>query len=321
VLDTTDGTGRFRIHLPDYDDGTQFTIKITDLHGKGKEGKIILDKFPFPTFNTPARAKVAFSESELSTLRRLRGTLATDTVVGGNGVLKPVTVVGPEIVSYDKSKRVSQFSYIITADKITADPLNGMINAIETAPGYKTGLSSVKGGQTSNSGAILDPAGAGLQPLIILDGVQLPSTGDAKAFLQSIDPYSVDFVEVLMGPLTALYGVEGAGGVILINTIHKNKDVAQVNPQGLAIFYPKGYVNQADFPVAADKKDQKRTPATASSEQRSTLCWNANLLTDANGNARLNFFTPHEQATYLATVFGITENGDLVSRKLQIKCQ
>jgi hypothetical protein len=321
LLDTTDGNGRFRIHLPDYDDGTQFTIKITDLHGKGKEGKIILDKFPFPAFATPVRLKTAFSESELSTLRRLRSGLTTDTLLGGNGVLKAATVVAPETVSYDKSKRVSPFSYIITADKITSDPINGMTNAIETAPGFKTGIGSVKGSQTSNAGAVIDPGGEGLTSLVILDGVQMPGTSDPKSFLQSIDPYSVDFVEVLMGPLTALYGVEGAGGVILINTVHKNKEVAQVNSQGLTILYPKGYANQAGFPVAAsDKKDQKRV-AAESPEQRSTLCWNANLPTDANGNARLNFFTPHEQSTYLATVFGITENGDLVSKKLQIKCQ
>jgi hypothetical protein len=319
LADTTDGNGRFRVHLPDYDEGTQFSIKITDRAGKGKEGKIILDKFPFPEFSTPERLKTAFSESELATLRRLRGALNTDTLLAGNGVLKPATVVAPEAVSYDKSKRVSQFSYIITSDKFATDPINGIVNAIETAPGFKTGIGSIKGAQTSNSGAVLDPGGAGLQSIIILDGVQMPSQGDASSFLQSLDPYSIDFIEVLIGPLTALYGVEGAGGVILINTVKKNKDVAQVNAQGLTIFYPRGYVNQADFPIPNyDKKDTKRAAAP---DQGATLWWNANVLTDANGNARLNFFTDHEQSTYLATVIGITENGDLVSKKLQIRCQ
>jgi hypothetical protein len=319
LLDTTDGSGRFRFHLPDYDDGTQFSIKITDLHGKGKEGKIILDRFPFPQLTTPARLKAVFSESELSTLRRLRGSLTTDTLLSANGVLKPATVVAPEAVSYDKSKRVSQFSYIITADRFASDPINGIVNAIESAPGFKTGVGSVKGSQTSNSGTVLDPGGAGLTSIIILDGVQMPATNNPKDFLQSLDPYSIDFIELLMGPLTALYGVEGAGGVILVNTVHKSKEVAQVNAQGMTILYPKGYVGQVDFPIANyDKKDAKRPPYP---DQRSTLCWSANLLTDAKGNARLNFFTPHEQSTYLATVFGITENGDLVSKKLQIKCQ
>jgi hypothetical protein len=318
ILDTTDGAGRFRIHLPDYDDGTQFTIKITDLHGKGKEGKIILDKFPFPAFGTPARLKTPFNESELSTLRRLRANLANDTLLGANGVLKPATVVAPDAAGYDMSKRVSQFSYVITSEKFRADPINGLMNAIESAPGFKTGLASLKSVQTSSSGAVLDPGSAGVTSIIILDGVQMPSTSSPKDFLQSLDPYSIDFVEVLIGPLTALYGVEGAGGVILVNTVHKDKEVAQVNAQGLTILYPKGYVGLVDFPVAV--ADRKKV-AAASPEQRSTLCWNANLLTDANGVARLNFFTPHEQSTYLATVFGITENGDLVSQKLQIKCQ
>jgi hypothetical protein len=180
------------------------------------------------------------------------------------------------------------------------------------------------GSAVTNSGATLSPGSMGIQSIIILDGVEIPSLGDPKSFLQTLDPYSIDFIEVLTGPLTALYGVEGAGGVILINTVRNSKEVAQVNSQGLTILYPKGYANPADFPnpAASDKKDVKRPPVVASSpDQRSTLCWSANLLTDANGNARLNFFTPHEQSTYLATVYGITENGDLVSKKLQIKCQ
>jgi hypothetical protein len=323
-LDSTDGAGRFRIHLPDYDDGTQFGIKITDRKGRGKEGKIIMEKFPFPEFNTPVRLKTLFDESDLSALRRLRNELVSDTLVSGAGVLKPATVVATGGASYDKSKRVSQFSYIITSDQFAADPINGIVNAIESAPGFKTGVLGVVGSAVSNSGATISNGSMGIQSIIILDGVEIPSLGDPKSFLQTLDPYSIDFIEILTGPLTALYGVEGAGGVILINTVRNSKDVAQVNSQGLTILYPRGYANPADFPnpAASDKKDAKRPPVVASSpDQRSTLCWSANLLTDANGNARLNFFTPHEQSTYLATVYGITENGDLVSKKLQIKCQ
>jgi hypothetical protein len=324
--DSTDGAGRFRIHLPDYDDGTQFGIKITDRKGNGKEGKIILDKFPFPEFNTPARLKTVFSESDLSMLRRLRSELVSDTVLSGAGVLKPATVVANGGANYDKSKRVSQFSYIITSDQFAADPINGIVNAIESAPGFKTGVIGMVGSAVSNSGATISNGSMGIQSIIILDGVEVPSLGDPKTFLQTLDPYSIDFIEVLTGPLTALYGVEGAGGVILINTVRNSKEVAQVNSKGLTILYPKGYANPADFPIpgASDKKEAKRpsaAPASSSSDQRSTLCWSANLLTDANGKARLNFFTPREQSTYLATVIGITENGDFISQKLQIKCQ
>lgn len=324
--DSTDGAGRFRIHLPDYDDGTQFGIKITDRKGNGKEGKIILDKFPFPEFNTPARLKTVFSESDLSMLRRLRSELVSDTVLSGAGVLKPATVVANGGANYDKSKRVSQFSYIITSDQFAADPINGIVNAIESAPGFKTGVIGMVGSAVSTSGATISNGSMGIQSIIILDGVEVPSLGDPKTFLQTLDPYSIDFIEVLTGPLTALYGVEGAGGVILINTVRNSKEVAQVNSKGLTILYPKGYANPADFPIpgASDKKEAKRpsaAPASSSSDQRSTLCWSANLLTDANGKARLNFFTPREQSTYLATVIGITENGDFISQKLQIKCQ
>jgi uncharacterized membrane-anchored protein len=51
------------------------------------------------------------------------------------------------------------------------------------------------------------------------------------------------------------------------------------------------------------------------------LYWNANLLTDNLGNAKVDFFTGTRQATYSAAIVGITPGGDIVEKTIQIKCR
>jgi hypothetical protein len=308
-IDTTDANGRFRFSLPDYDDGTQFNLKLTNLKGESQDGKVILDKFPFPEFKTPTKLKKGFDQSELATIRSTRERLL-DTAGEANGnLLKPAIVPGKTgATTIDPNKRVSPFSYIITPDKYYND-INGLVNAINTVPGFNSGIGSMSGATGT----------MGVQPIVVLDGVQLNLTGDVKSFLQTLDPTQIEFIEVLMGPLTALYGVQAAGGVLLIHQVTQGKEIAQVIDKGLTTIYPKGYFNQPDFsaPDYSKKDSKKSQPA----DRRSTLYWNANLLTDNNGKATLNFYTSNEQSTYSATIVGITDGGDIVSKRIQFRCQ
>jgi hypothetical protein len=310
-VDTTDANGRFLIHLPDFNDGLRFQLKLTDFAGHSQEGKIILDKFAFPKFNTPTGLKEGFSKSEVRAIRDFKIHRLTDTAISGknDGLLAPALVTGEKpAAKYDQSKRVSQFSHIITSDALNNGGVNSLSNAIANVPGFNTGISSMK--QNINSDGTTS-MGMGVQPMVVMDGVPLQLSGtDVNSFLQSeVDPSTIDFIEILKGPLTAIYGVEGAGGVILINTRVGIDDVTKVNDKGIATVYPKGYFTQTDFKKAA-------SPA-----QASTLYWNAHLLTDNNGKADLNFITANEQSTYSADIVGITENGQLISKKIRIKSQ
>jgi TonB-dependent SusC/RagA subfamily outer membrane receptor len=55
------------------------------------------------------------------------------------------------------------------------------------------------------------------EPLYVLDGV--PITAGPGGTLTGIDPYDIESIEVLKDPAdTALYGMRGANGVIIIKT-------------------------------------------------------------------------------------------------------
>ena len=53
-------------------------------------------------------------------------------------------------------------------------------------------------------------------PLYILDG--LPFSPGKGGVLSGVDPYSIAEIKVLRGTEAAIYGIEGANGVILIKT-------------------------------------------------------------------------------------------------------
>ncbi|HEY4336998.1 MAG TPA: TonB-dependent receptor plug domain-containing protein [Puia sp.] len=301
--DTTDEKGNFHFDLPDYDDGTPFNMKVTNGKGQGQEGRIAIDKYSFPQFNTPARLKKGFTQTQVSAIRTYRARRMEDTVSMDKAVmLKPVTVQSGR-APYDQSRRVSPFSQIITSDVFNNGGIDGLVNAIRNVPGFNVGVMSMASTVSRNTGTTT----MGIQPLIVVDGVQQTLNTDVKSYLQTLDPTNIDFIEILNGPLTAMYGVEGAGGVILINTINQRKGVAQVNEKGGAVIYPKGYYAQPPFSPAGHPP--------------STLYWDPNLITDNSGKASLHFPAAHEQGSWSATITGITERGDILYKKIAIKCQ
>ncbi|HEY4876539.1 MAG TPA: Plug domain-containing protein, partial [Puia sp.] len=312
-IDTTDGNGHFIIQLSDYYDGTQFNLKLTNLKGQGEEGKVILDNPDFPHFSTPQELKRKFDQAEVTVVRNFKiHTLEDTSFYAKENSLKPVTIKGQIVsaVNYDASKRVNQFSYIITSDNFSNGDPNVLINAIKNVPGFNTGVNTMSSSISSPLETTSTVVSQGTPPLIVMDGVTLTLPDGVNSFLQSVDPRTIDFVEILKGPEAAMYGMQGAGGVILINTTNVRKQVSQINSQGVSTIYPKGYFKQTDF-VAPDY-DKKEIKKSSTHDKRTTLYWDANALTDKTGNLTQYFFTADDKTLYSIIVMGITENGSIV---------
>lgn len=79
--------------------------------------------------------------------------------------------------------------------------LKSRIAGVEILPGDKIRIRGPKSLNSSN------------EPLLIVDGME-------QSDLYDVDPLLVESVEVLKDGSTALYGVKGANGVIIITTIH-----------------------------------------------------------------------------------------------------
>ena len=317
LADTTDENGRFQFPLSEYDDGTRFNMKLTNLKGRGTEGKLILDKIDYPKFSTPKALKRGFNTEELAMIRRYKEVQAAteQTMAKDSTTLKPVTVEGrKKLPPEDEALRQSPFSDVIGPDQLRQGGVDMIYNALSNIPGFTTGVNATAsgGGGSATQGTTA--------MLVLMDGVQINTGGDLKGFFETLDESNIEFIEVLKGPLTAIYGMQGSAGVILVHSVDHNQSVVSVNDKGVSTIYPKGYSNQQDVYTAGYEK-KKGSSAAVGTSDASTLYWNANLLTDNLGNAKVDFFTGSRQATYSAAIVGITPGGDIVEKTIQIKCR
>lgn len=140
---------------------------------------------------------------------------------------------------------------------------------------------------------------------VIIDGMMVE-----PEFLSSINPNDVESIEVLKsGANTAIYGMRGGGGVLVVNTKRgeSNKDYRTYAP-GIISYNPKGFYKGREF-YSPNYADLKIDPKMA--DLRTTVYWNPNVVSDSTGKASVEFYNSDGTGNYKAIVEGIDINGNL----------
>jgi TonB-dependent SusC/RagA subfamily outer membrane receptor len=323
-IDTIANDGRFHIEMPDFNDSTKFDLKLTNLKGQTEEGKIILDRFEFPQFPTPKQLKDCFNQSLVAAIKKYRDMQMSDSS-DRKTLLKTVKITAQKKIApnYDASKRVSNFSDIITSDQLNKGDRFAIVNLITADGGFNSGVNTINIGATMTSSGALQQTvlSMGGQPLLVMDGVILTMNSESVgSFLTHIEQGSIDFIELLKGPQTAIYGIQGANGVILINTnkIDRSKAVIEISG-GTSTIFPKGYCKSSEFTMPDyNLPEIKKNPYP---DLRSTIYWKDNILTDKDGKATLYFYTADAKTAYNILVRGIDEKGDIFFKTMTIERQ
>jgi hypothetical protein len=141
---------------------------------------------------------------------------------------------------------------------------------------------------------------------ISLDGMILTDFS-----LADLPVSEVESIEVLLGvAYTAAYGSAGANGILVITTKRgSGRSLKDISAPGIVIFMPKGYDIPRQFYSPKYETDQDKSP-----DLRTTVYWNPNIVTDANGNAKLDFYNPSKPGKYRILIEGINADGDLARR-------
>jgi TonB-dependent SusC/RagA subfamily outer membrane receptor len=140
--------------------------------------------------------------------------------------------------------------------------------------------------------------------LVILDGVKERSGYG----LDNIQPNDVETIEVLKYASTAMYGVEGGNGVILITSRQGGSSASDIKSVGILPITVAGFYKAREFytPKYDHPNDDLKRP-----DLRSTIYWQPELITDKNGEAALDFYNADGTGTYRVVIEGIDENGNL----------
>jgi TonB-dependent Receptor Plug Domain len=312
-MDTTDNIGRFRFPFENYADSTEFVMEIKNANGRTNTNTIVLNPLTYPKLRTP----VSFKQSVIAGINPVKKMLAayfdTAFVDWDKEYLPRVTVRdGKKPANYDESKRITATSTIITSDELGEK--NSVGNTIQNVGGlHLLAGYLVMGGPTTMSGP-----DATSEPILLVDGVQVLLSADMEtspllAYLNSLNPKDIDFIEVLKGSDGANYGMQGGHGVILVNRKNTRKDPNR-DGSNLKVFYAKGVSAPAPFPGTDYQRKDAKTAAVA--DKRSTLYWNGSLLSDETHPATLTFYTSDIPSTYRVTITGVTIHGDILYKTI-----
>jgi len=128
------------------------------------------------------------------------------------------------------------------------------------------------------------------------------------AELESVEIFLTD----ALGTIDRMYGTKG---VLVINTkkpptgtkISKQEFLDMIPKKNIVTINPMGYSKEREF--YSPKYLPNAQPVNA--DLRTTIYWNPKVITDASGNASLEFFTADGKGTYRAILEGVDKDGKI----------
>jgi len=302
ILDTVaDANGKFAFNDMVFKDSIRFVVQARNEKG-GKNVEIEMDNVTLPQAgkNKNAPDLVVTQSSALSSYLQNSKNKYLQEIKYGLG--NHVTVLR-EVVIAEKKKTLANSSNLNgagQADQILKGDQLSTCATLDMCLYGRLNFVNFRGGIPYSTRSPNTPM------RIVLDGMQM---GDDFT-LDNISPSDVESVEVLRtSAYTSIYGGRAAGGLILVNTKRGGGSYTSIRyAPGVVTYSPKGYTAWREF--YAPKYDDPKTNA-AMPDLRSTILWKPDIITDATGNASINFFNADGKGTYRVVVEGIDNEGNL----------
>ena len=210
---------------------------------KGTNNGTITDLDGNFTINVPANAVLVISFVGLDTQEiPVAGKKFIEVTLSGNEELEEVVVVG-----YGTQKKSDITGSVASVDKARLSKLP-VTNVLQAVQGATAGVtisqgSSIPGDAPSALVRGRNSINAGTGPYIVVDGVPISKSGGS---LNDINPGDIESMEILKdASATAIYGTNGANGVILITTKHGKEGKPSISYNGYVGI--EDFANKMDF--------------------------------------------------------------------------
>jgi hypothetical protein len=313
---TTDADGRFRFEKVNFQNGTRFIVKMESpgrnsaaltLDKPGERAAITATDAIESKYNASADILASFQNNQR------QGVL---TASNESLVLKSDRVIGPKRTNNYRSSNLGgpgHADQVVMGDEIkNASSLSIGLNGLLRGVFFSDGHAALRSGTTISS-----VGGQGSPPmLVVVDGVSMGHS--------SIDEYnaaSIETVEVLKGPNASIYGVDGGQGVLVITSREGGAKEQVINNQmspGIFSINPQGFYKAREFysPAYNTSQGSAKLP-----DNRTTIFWNPDIITDSSGNASVSFYNTDGVGTYRVEVQGIDAKGNLGRQVLRYKVE
>ncbi|MES2278100.1 MAG: TonB-dependent receptor plug domain-containing protein [Bacteroidota bacterium] len=309
MLDTVaDEQGYFVFTGLDISDSAKVMVKATKANN-GTQVKTVIDQKP--RLNYAGNHSVFYVNSTgldnyLKQTQQQFTELAKLGLIKNATALKEVTIKAvkerdkftmAKMIPHSANIDPGSADYVLKPDKL--DHVTYLTDALLIVPGLemkKGGIYSIRA-ETSFTG--------NRPMLVILDGARI-----SQGMMNAIIPADVAGVEILTGNSKVIYGGEGSAGVIIITTKRGGETTPIDNS-----FNKQHYTTQGYTPVKQFYSPPYDTPdQTKMADLRSTIYWNPDVVTDAQGKASISFYNADGTGNYKVTLEGMDTKGGLVRK-------
>jgi len=302
----TDDNGRYLFRNFEFPDSTKYVIQALNGKGKGRQmTELYVDENTFPETHADRIESVISDEKNNPLL--LDYVAKADmyyTYENGKRIvnLPEVQVKG---VYKDKNKYRSAYysspDYSFSEDDISKYGASDIKNLLYRVPGVM-----VMGNSISIRGSRSDP-------LIVIDDMPYTPTQGESAIdiLNMLNINDIGQLDVLKNPVNlAIYGSRGGNGVIVVYTKRGERNSTPLPSFNIKSLTPLGYQSPVEF--YSPKYDTQESINNPKPDLRTTIYWKPNVLTDDEGNAKLDFYTADDPATYSVIIEGVSDDGELI---------
>ncbi len=323
-----DNQGRFRLGGLMITDTLTLMAQVFDYKLQAIKATILFDK---PTASMPVDPKARFlNDSTLidrtalaSVLRAARARQeATPQFYRQRNakLLSEVTVRAekPRDVERPRTSALGTPDYSLVID----ERLSQYANVYEMMMGRVPGVQVSRLSQSANGYTVVI-RGVGtltgsVQPLYIVDGVYLTENEEGSILL-TLDPNSIERIDIIKNAGAAAYGARGANGVILIYTKKTPAKAKVAAADAVATELTViGFPTIREFYIPAF---EAMPDGTKPVDRRDVIYWKPVLQTDAQGQVKLSFPISDVVRYLRVSVQGITNYGRPVSVEQLIRVQ
>jgi TonB-dependent SusC/RagA subfamily outer membrane receptor len=317
-VQTTDNAGKFRFPNMFVSTGMKFILKAQT--PATKKPVLTIDKAAAGPAITPANGPGTQYNATADILAFLQNNAGQGLLTASNNTA--IMAINPEKVSAAPLKysyRSSNIGGSGHADFV----VHG--EQFKNIPTLSSGLQGILPGVVFNGGVPYlttnMTVSKGVQQanpmLIMIDGTNMR----AGYNIDILDPAEVETVELLKDANAAIYGIEGGQGVLVITTrltyVDEHTISKEMSP-GIFSIEPAGFYKAREF--YAPKYDGQSNGVKVA-DNRTTIFWKPDLITDSDGNASFNFANADGKGTYRVEIQGTDSNGNIGMQVLRYKVQ
>jgi hypothetical protein len=309
--DSTDSKGTYAFRGMSFYGKKSFHVMLPSVYDKQVKYEILEEPALYPVIKINSSNMDSVSPVESSGFRLSNA----DSSVAGVTKINLQQIAIQEETGNKKNKGFKKNDLFsgrrITAEQLDKLSLSNTADAVKMLPGVMMlqGRLTIRGGMMTPMGNLSD-----IEPLLVVDGVQTRA-GSVVDYLNSIPPSNIEYIEVYMGPEASQFGTRGGNGAIVVKTSNQIRD--RKNDKERQVIVASGFYKDQSF--YQPPYDSYAVREAIFTDNRATIYWNGEMVTDSTGKASVSFYTADLKNDYTVTVQGITEKGELIFKTYTIK--